>query len=262
MKLLIGFIVTAVLALPVSAFAMAQDGCGAGTCNECHSMSVSEAKDLLADGVEEVHRVDFAEMPGLFVVEAEKQGKKFPLYVDFSKQYVVAGNIIRIKDKQNVTAQRKSELNRVDLSRIPMEDALLLGKADARTKVTVFTDPQCPYCKKLHAELKEVVKRDPDIAFYIKLFPLKSHPDAYRIAQSIVCSDSMALLEASLDGKKIPDPICQTGVVDQTLALVQDLGIRSTPTLVLPDGRVIPGYKKADALLTLLGSKTAARTNN
>ncbi len=244
-----------------SALAMTQDGCGAGKCNECHSMTMDEATGLLKGGVDQVFSVDFAEMPGLFVVEVEKQGKKFPLYVDFSKQYLVAGNIIRLNDHQNITQQRQAKINRVDITRIPLEDALLLGNPEARTRVIVFTDPECPYCKRLHAELHEVVKRDAQIAFLIKLFPLKMHPNAYNISKSIVCADSMALLEASFAGQTVPPPTCETGVVDQTLALVKDLGINSTPTLVLPDGQVMPGFKKADQLLQILGSKVAASAN-
>ena len=121
----------------------------------------------------------------------------------------------------------------------------------------VFTDPECPYCKKLHSELKEVVRRDPDIAFLIKLFPLKMHPNAYGTSKSIVCSKSMEFLEASFAGKPVPPANCDTSVVDQTLALVGDLGIRSTPTLVFPDGLVVPGYKKAEALLILIGENAA-----
>ncbi len=256
MRFLFSAFILLLLAAPVQA--MSQEGCGAGTCNECHSMTLPEAKDLLAAGVDQVNSVDFAEIPGLFVVEVEKQGQKFPVYVDFSKQYVISGNIIRLKDKQNITQQRQAELNRVDLSRIPLDDALVLGSPKAKKKVVVFTDPECPYCKKLHPELQEVVKRDPDIAFLIKLYPLKMHPNAYKISQSIVCAKSMEMLESSFAGKTVPPPACKTDVVDQTLALVQDIGIRSTPTLVLPDGLILPGYKKADQLLQILGSKVAA----
>lgn len=249
------------LSLTTPAFAMSGEGCGAGKCNDCHSLSLEEATTLLQKGgVDRVVSVGFAEMPGVWVVEVEKEQKKYPLYIDFSKSYVVAGNIIRLADGQNVTQKRMAELNRVDVSRIPLGDALLLGRADARRKVIVFTDPECPYCKKLHEEIKEVVRRDPDIAFLIKLFPLKMHPNAYSISKSIVCNKSTALLEDSYAGKTVPPPLCETPVVDETLALVGELGIRSTPTLVLPDGLVLPGYKSADDLLKLLAPapKTAS----
>lgn len=238
-------------------FAMSSDGCGAGSCADCHSITKDEAKQLLGDMVDRVNRVEFAEIPGLWVAEVEKDQNKLPVYIDFSKQYLVSGNVIRLNDRENITRQQSAKMNRVDVSTIPLDDALLLGKPSAKTKVIVFTDPECPYCKKLHKELKEVVKRDPEIAFLIKLFPLKMHPNAYEVSKSIVCNKSMELLEISFAGKPVPPASCNTRVIDQTLALVGDLGIRSTPTLVLPDGLVVPGFKKAEALLLLIGGNRA-----
>jgi thiol:disulfide interchange protein DsbC len=242
-------------AVPAQAFM--EEGCGAGNCADCHSLSVQEAATLFKGNVDKVLKVELAEIPGLWLVEVEKDKKRYPLYIDFSKGYVVAGNIIRLKDGQNITGSRSTEDKRVDLAQIPLGDALLLGKPTAKTMVIVFTDPECPYCKKLHTELQEVVRRDPEIAFLIKLFPLKMHPNAYTISKSIVCNRSLAMLEESFAGKTLPPPLCETKAVDDTLALVEKLGINSTPTLVLPDGRVMPGYKKADDLLKLLGAKTA-----
>lgn len=258
------------LAGPLLAFT--KDGCGSGKCSDCHSLDLKEASKLLERGVEKVHRVDFAEIPGMWVVEAEKDGQRFPIYVDFSKSYVLAGNVIRLKDGVNITQQKLAQMGgapaapgkavpapaapaKVDLARVPLDDALLLGKASAKKKVVVFTDPLCPYCKKLHEELKEVVRLDPEIAFQIKLFPLKMHPEAYGIAKSILCTNSLALLEASFAGAPVPPPLCQDNKVDASIAAGESIGIRSTPTLILPDGTLLPGYKKAADLLKLLGSK-------
>ncbi|MGD9344064.1 MAG: DsbC family protein, partial [Desulfuromonadales bacterium] len=174
-------------------------------------------------------------------------------YIDFSKRFVVSGNVIRLNDGENLTRQRSVQMNSIDVSKIPLADALLLGKPSAKTRVIVFTDPECPYCKKLHEELKDVVRRDPEVAFLIKLFPLKMHPNAYDIAKSIVCNNSMEYLELSFAGKPVPPPNCEIPVIDETIALARELGIRSTPTLVMPDGRVIPGYRKAEAILTIIG---------
>ena len=177
--------------------------------------------------VDRVHGVRESEVPGLYVVDIEKDGQKVPVFLDAAGQYLISGNVIRLSDMTNLTQQYHAELNRIDISRVPVEDALLLGNPSAATKVIVFTDPQCPFCSKLHAELQKVVARDPEIAFLIKMFPLKMHPEAY----------------------------CDTKAVDATLDLVEQIGIRSTPTLVLPDGRVVPGFKKADELLLMLGSR-------
>jgi thiol:disulfide interchange protein DsbC len=251
-----------------SAAAFTADGCGAGKCSDCHSLDAPAAAKLLGNGVERVLRVEFSEVPGFWLVEVEKEGKRFPLFVDFSKSYVVAGSVFRLKDGVNIAQQGQgrsegSNANakvpeppkKVAISRIPLDDALIVGNPQAKTRVIVFTDPQCPFCSKLHDEIKEVVKRDPAIAFYIKLFPLKMHPNAYAISKSILCARSLDLLEASFSGAPLAPPSCETTVVDANLALGEAIGIRSTPTLILPDGTLLPGYKKAPELLRLLGSK-------
>ena len=240
---------------------MAEGGCGGGSCTDCHNLTQSEAEALLGNGVDQVLKVSLSEMPGLWTVDVQKGDVKFPVYIDFSKSYLVAGNIIRISDKQNVTMNHQAQLNKIDISKIPLEDALLLGSPKATKKVIVFTDPQCPYCKKLHEELKTVVQSDPNIAFLIKLYPLKMHPQAYDISKSIVCAKSLEMLEDSFADRPVPPPICETTVVDETLALVKELKISSTPTLVFPDGLVVAGFQKADALLKELGSKAVAKTS-
>jgi thiol:disulfide interchange protein DsbC len=247
------FVFISMMLVVPGVFAMSLEGCGAGTCADCHSITTTEVEQLLGGMVDKVNSVEFAEVPGMWVAEVEKDQKKLPVYIDFSKQYLVSGNVIRLNDKENVTRQRSVRMNSVDVSKIPLADALLLGKPAAKTKVIVFTDPECPYCRKLHEELKEVVRRNPEVAFLIKLFPLKMHPNAYDISKSIVCNNSMEYLELSFAGKPVPAPNCEIPVVDQTIALAGELGIRSTPTLILPDGLVIPGYRKAEAILTIIG---------
>jgi thiol:disulfide interchange protein DsbC len=244
-----------------SVHAFAKDGCGGGSCIDCHTLTVQEAGVLLK-GVDKVHKVELSEVPGLWLVDAEKNKQRFPVYVDFSKSYLIAGNVIRLRDNQNITAEQQARSNPVDLSRIPLGDALLLGSAKAKKKAIVFTDPECPFCKRLHHELQEVVQRDPDIAFWIKLYPLKMHPNAYATSKSIVCTKSMTMLEASFEGKPVPPPLCETKAIDENIALAGELGINSTPTLILPDGVIAPGYKKADDLLRLLGSKAAKAAPN
>ncbi len=255
MKRILPLVVLSFLfAFPAAAF---PPEAGQKRCIDCHSLSVQEASTLLKGGVDRVLAVSHTEIPGMWVVEVEKDRQKFPLYVDYSKQYVFTGNIIRLKDHQNITAQHAAEMNRVDVSKIPVDDALILGRKEARTKVIVITDPDCPFCKRLHDELKEVVRRDPQIAFLIKFYPLKIHPNAYEISKSIVCARSMEMLEAHFAGKPIPPATCDTRAIDENIALVQRLGITATPALILPDGLVQPGFRSADEILRLLGSRAA-----
>lgn len=91
-----------------------------------------------------------------------------------------------------------------------------------------------------------------DIAFYIKLFPLKFHRDSYWKSKSMVCTKSTALLEDNFEKKPVPRPGCETEAIDKNITLAESLGITGTPTLVLPDGFVVFGAMKADDLTQLV----------
>jgi thiol:disulfide interchange protein DsbC len=101
--------------------------------------------------------------------------------------------------------------------------------------------------------MKKIIAERKDVAFYIKLYPLKIHPGAYEKSKAIVCEKSLALLEQAYEKKPLPKATCETTVVDENMKLAEKLRINSLPTLILPDGRVIPGYKDAEALKALIG---------
>jgi thiol:disulfide interchange protein DsbC len=103
--------------------------------------------------------------------------------------------------------------------------------------------------------MKKVVKERKDIAFYIKMFPLKIHPGAYDKAKTIVCEKSLALLEKAFEKNEISTPKCKTSVLDENIKLGEKLGITGAPTLVMPDGRVISGYRDANTLKGLIDKK-------
>jgi len=103
--------------------------------------------------------------------------------------------------------------------------------------------------------MKKVIKERKDIVFFIKMFPLKMHPKAYDKAKAITCEKSLALLEDAFEKKQLPAPKCKTSIVDETLKLAEKLDISGAPTLIMPDGRVITGYRDANALKELIDKK-------
>lgn len=103
--------------------------------------------------------------------------------------------------------------------------------------------------------MKKVIEKRKDIAFYIKLFPLAMHKDAYAKAKAIVCEKSLSLLEDAFAKKTLPAPKCETSVVDDNISLAQKLGISGTPAIIMPDGRLISGYLEADALIQQIEKK-------
>lgn len=248
---------------PSASSAFMKDGCGGGECTDCHSLSREEAGKLLAPLVDNVVNVSDSPVGGLWLVEVEKGGRRGGVYVDYSKNFVISGKVLQLSTMTDVTGSRTAALSRADPSEIPLAGALVLGKPSAKEKVVVFDDPDCHFCGKLHDEMKKVVEKDPSVAFHIKVYSRNSNPDTVRKAKSVVCAKSMKLLEDAFAGKTIPPPPadCKDTSVEETFRLAEKLTIRGTPTLVLPDGRIIRGYRDAETLLTLLREGRSAAGN-
>jgi thiol:disulfide interchange protein DsbC len=102
--------------------------------------------------------------------------------------------------------------------------------------------------------MKKIIEERKDIAFYLKVYPLKNHPEAYEKSKSILCERSLALLEDAFEKKPIPKPKCETSAVDENMRLADKIGVKSVPSVILPDGRIIPGYKDAKTLVNLIGN--------
>lgn len=232
-------------------------GQGEQDCSKCHTLKKEEAADILKEIIPKVKvkEVNISAMKAVWEVQFEAESKKGIVYIDFSKKYALTGSLLDLKGRKNLTQERFSEINRVDFSSIPVKDALLLGSSDAKKKVIVFTDPDCPFCSKLHAEIKKVAQERKDIAFLIKMYPLPMHKEAAEKAKAIVCEKSLAMLESAFEKKEIAKPKCKTTVIDENIKLAKKLGFTGTPVMVLQNGRVISGFKDAAAIKELIDKK-------
>jgi thiol:disulfide interchange protein DsbC len=112
-------------------------------CSKCHKLSNDEASKVLKEVIPDIKVLEVNQSPlkGVWEINAETKGKKALYYVDFSKKLVIAGSIFNIKTKANLTQERYLEINKVDVSQIPLEDTLIMGEKDAKHRVIVFTDP-------------------------------------------------------------------------------------------------------------------------
>jgi len=105
--------------------------------------------------------------------------------------------------------------------------------------------------------MKKVTEQRIDIAFAIKLFPLKMHKDAYWKSKSIVCNKSLQFLEDNFEQKPIPKVDCATKEIDNNIKLAEKQGITGTPTMILPDGSVYSGFAEADRLIKMIDEASA-----
>lgn len=284
-KLALVFAVFFLASAPAPTLAFNPAGCGAGECKDCHKLDQAEAAGFVAGMANTVEGVGFANIPGLFEVQTVTKGTRFPLYIDFSKSWVLQANVAAVRGQVAKSAPMAAPTGTnpgpsaavartgkgscgqvsvpkvankpmtVDLTKLKPEGSLLLGKKGSKKTIVVFTDPQCPWCKKLHEEMKKAVETDSTVAFSIRMLPLAIHQGAYDLCKSVVCAGTMAALEDAFAGKKLPPTSCDGKSLEETIAFVRANGISSTPTLVMPDGKIVPGFRKAEELLELLSKK-------
>ena len=112
-------------------------------CSKCHTLSRDEAKDLLKNVIPGAIIFDVRLSPakGFWEVYLESGGRKGLVYVDFLKKYFFSGALISILERKNLTQERLIQLNRVDVSQIPLDDALVMGDPEARIRVIGFVNP-------------------------------------------------------------------------------------------------------------------------
>jgi len=176
------------------------------------------------------------------------------LYADENFEYIIyEGNIIDTKTDRNLTAERKRKLATIPFNELPLELAFRKVKGKGERKMAVFTDPDCPFCKRIEGDLAKV----DNVTIYMFLFPIDSlHPNATDKAKRIWCST---------DRNKAWDDYMQKGVapsaaptcdnpVDRLVQFGTQRGINATPTLVFGNGDRVPGAISASQIEKLLSA--------
>ncbi|ALS59295.1 DsbC family protein [Pandoraea norimbergensis] len=192
-----------------------------------------------------VKSVSRTPVPGLYEVAVGGE----IIYADEKAQYVIlGGNLIDTKTRQNLTEARQSELNKVDFSKLPLDRAIKFVKGNGSRKIAVFSDPNCPYCKRFEETLKSNID---NITVYTFLYPVLG-PDSDAKSKAIWCSTDRlkAWHDWMLDKKAPATPTakCDDGPVKQNVALGHSYNVTGTPTIILSDGRRLPGAVPADEL--------------
>ena len=119
---------------------------GAGACAPS-TLTNEEAKTVLGELIPNVKIIHVKQSPiaGLWEIGIETGGKKAIVYLDNAKKHIISpitrGDIIDIKTKTSLTQESFQKINKVDVSKIPLKDTLVLGDKMAKNKVIVFDDP-------------------------------------------------------------------------------------------------------------------------
>jgi len=199
------------------------------------SAFISKVQTTLPGKIVNIYKT---EIKGIFEVHTENRQI---VYTDSeAKYYLIGAQLVDFKTKTNFSQERKAKTDVIKWDQLPNSAAFTVKKGDGTRKVAVFTDPDCPHCKKLEDLLKEV--NNVTISYF--LLPIPSlHPNAINKAASVLCSPDKAAAWSNLMEKKIVNkdaPECNTSL-DVIARFASAMQIRSTPTIINNAGQIIEG---------------------
>lgn len=172
------------------------------------------------------------------------------IYTDEKMTFLIAeGRLVDPKTKKDITGERMEELTKIDFSSLPLDQAIKIVKGNGSRKLVVFSDVDCPYCKRLERnELTNIT----DVTVYTFLYPIAQlHPDSASKSKSIWCAkDRVKAWDDWIMHDQLPKA---TGTCDVPLEkigeLARKIGVTSTPTLIFADGKRMLGaqpYKEIE----------------
>lgn len=188
-------------------------------------------------GPHAVDSVNPAPLPGFSEVVMDGE----VLYVSNDGHYLMQGNLIDLEARRNITEERRGSMRVAAINAVPESSMIVFPAAKPKHTVTVFTDVDCGYCRKLHSEIKQY--NDLGISVRYLAFPRAGIPSPnYDKTVSVWCAaDRNAALTAAKAGGEVEKKTCENPV-EQEYKLGVQLGVRGTPTIFMSDGRMVPGY--------------------
>lgn len=196
-------------------------------------------------------------VPGIFELVHEADVS----YITADAKYVFAGDLYQITtrgDFPNLSEARRQQLRLEKLAAIPESEMLIFGPASASHTITVFTDVDCPWCRKLHSQIADYNKLGIRVRY---LFFPRTGPDteSWYKAEAVWCArDRKQALTRAKNDEKIEMKPCPDAPVARDYELGHQMGVTGTPGIVLENGELVPGYLGPKDLLAHINSSLAA----
>ncbi|TVQ69445.1 MAG: DsbC family protein [Chromatiaceae bacterium] len=174
------------------------------------------------------------------------------LYMSGDGQYVLEGDLVELDSRQSLTASARSEGRQEILGGVSEASMVVYpAEGESRHTITVFTDVDCPYCRRLHDEVAELNKDGITVRYL--MFPRSGEgTPTYEKMVSIWCSDDRAqAMDRVKAGRSIGENECETPVREH-LRAGQMMGVNGTPAILLETGDMIPGYRPAGEIAQMI----------
>lgn len=213
----------------------------------------TEVRSGLAKLLPEVKldRVTESEVAGLYEVAIGPQ----ILYVSKDGKYLVQGRILDIAGRKDLTEAKQAALRKKAVDAMGEEHMIIFSPKETKYSVTVFTDIECGYCRKLHSEIQAYL--DEGIRVRYLAYPRAGlGSPAYKEAVAVWCAEDrrQALTDAKA-GKNISMKTCENPVAEH-MALGELIGVSGTPAMVMEDGEMVAGYLPAKRLAAQFQAKS------
>lgn len=190
-----------------------------------------------------IDEVSKTPMPGLYEIRIGVD----VFYTDESGNYLVEGQLIDTRTRANLTEARVAKLTAIDVSTLPLKDAIVWKQGTGARKLVVFADPNCGYCKRFERDLQQVK----DVTVYTFLYPILGG-DSPEKSKNIWCAkdSTKAWRDWMIDGVAPVKSMgqCDTAALDRNTQLGRKHKINGTPALVFEDGKRVPGAMNAEAI--------------
>ncbi len=181
------------------------------------------------------------------------------IYTDEKMSFLIAeGRLVDPKTKKDLTGERLEELTKIDFSTLPLNQAIKVVKGNGSRKLVVFSDVDCPFCKRLERnELANIT----DVTIYTFLYPIEQlHPDAANKSKLIWCAkDRVKAWEDWILRDQLASSAGSCDVpLEKVGELARKVGVTSTPTLIFADGKRMLGaqpYKEIERMLASASKK-------
>ncbi|MEC8567793.1 MAG: DsbC family protein [Pseudomonadota bacterium] len=187
----------------------------------------------------QVTNIQPTEMSGLYSANLDNQ----IIYLDENAEHMFIGSMVRLKDQKNLTKDLVLKQNSIDWKQLPLKDAIKTVKGNGKRQLAIFSDPNCPYCKKLEAELDKLN----DVTIYTFIYPLKTQSIA--VSKQVWCEANPAYAWKNLLQKNVqPKTKTCANPIDRNLELGRKLGVQGTPTLIFGNGLKMVGGRSAEEI--------------
>jgi len=180
-----------------------------------------------------IDTVQKSAIPGFYEAIA---GGQF-IYVSEDGKYLIDGTAYDVQAKRDLTEISRAALRKTALTKIGADKRIIFSADKPKHTVTAFTDVDCPFCRRFHAQMAEYNKRGISVEYVF--YPLSIHPGADKKAEAVWCAkDRKVAYTAVMNGQESGKETCSSPIAELT-QFAQSIGITGTPTILAADGTQI-----------------------